>query len=154
MKLLLKQLKGMRKLKYSVLAHTSTRLSDHKRDGSYLQLLMKKCLLQKRHIFVIFICSKDSSDDLGNPWAIEQKHFVSLIWGELNLQTSLDAISKISKYLMGTDSRRRPLNTYFLFCKSLFFKCKAKHRRSHGNIFQGLTQQFLEYGFKNSLMEE
>jgi hypothetical protein len=42
---------------------------------------------------------------LVNHWAIKQKHVIRLIWGELNLQTSLETISKISKYLMGTDAR-------------------------------------------------
>ena len=49
--------------------------------------------------------SRDSLDDLSDQWAIELKHVVRLIWGELNLQSSLDAISKVSKYLMGTDAK-------------------------------------------------
>jgi hypothetical protein len=39
---------------------------------------------------------------------------------------------------MSTDPRRRPLNTYFLFCKSLFFKCKAKHRQVMETSFKAL----------------
>jgi hypothetical protein len=49
--------------------------------------------------------SRDSLDDLSNQWAIELKHVVQLIWGELNLQSSLDVISKVSKYLLGTEAR-------------------------------------------------
>ena len=49
--------------------------------------------------------SRDSLDELSDQWAIELKHVVRLIWGEVNLQTSLDAISKVSKYLMGTDAK-------------------------------------------------
>lgn len=49
--------------------------------------------------------SRDSLDDLSDQWAIELKHVVRLVWGEVNLQTSLDAISKVSKYLMGTDAK-------------------------------------------------
>jgi hypothetical protein len=49
--------------------------------------------------------SKDDLDDLVSKWAIELEHVTRLLWGELNLQTSLDVISKIAKYLMGTDAR-------------------------------------------------
>jgi hypothetical protein len=49
--------------------------------------------------------SKDDLDDLVSKWAIELEHVARLLWGELNLQTSLDVISKIAKYLMGTDAR-------------------------------------------------
>ena len=49
--------------------------------------------------------NKDDLDDLVNKWAIELEHVTRLLWGELNLQTSLDVISKIAKYLMGTDAR-------------------------------------------------
>ena len=104
---------------------------------------------KKAHFRYFHMQDKDSSDDLGNHWAIEQKHFVSLIWGERNLQTSLDAISKISKYLMGTDSRRRPLNTStFYFVNHYSSNVKLKHRRSHGNIFQGLPNSSLSMDSK------
>ena len=49
--------------------------------------------------------SRDSLDDRSDQWAIELKHVVQLIWGELNLQSSLDVISKVSKYLLGTEAR-------------------------------------------------
>jgi hypothetical protein len=57
-------------------------------------------------LFSLFsYASKDSLDDLIKQWAIEQKHVVRLVYGELNLQSALDTISKFSKYLMGTDAR-------------------------------------------------
>jgi hypothetical protein len=49
--------------------------------------------------------SKDNLDDLVNKWAVELEHVTGLLWGELNLETSLDVISKVAKYLMGTDAR-------------------------------------------------
>jgi hypothetical protein len=49
--------------------------------------------------------SKENLDDLTKRWAIEQEHVARLLWGELNLQTLLDVIFKIAKYLMGTDAR-------------------------------------------------
>jgi len=62
--------------------------------------------IPKKALYSLFsFANKDSLDDLVAQWAIELKHTVQLIWGELNLQTSLDAIFKISKYVMGTDAR-------------------------------------------------
>lgn len=62
--------------------------------------------IPKKALYSLFsFASKDSLDDLVAQWAIELKHTVQLIWGELNLQTSLDAIFKISKYVVGTDAR-------------------------------------------------
>lgn len=49
--------------------------------------------------------SKENLDELVNKWALELEHVTSLLWGELNLQTSLDVISKVARYLMGTDAR-------------------------------------------------
>jgi hypothetical protein len=66
----------------------------------------EKVSIPKKALYSLFsFASKDSLDDLVAQWAIELKHTVQLIWGELNLQTSLDAIFKISKYVMGTDVR-------------------------------------------------
>jgi len=66
----------------------------------------EKVSIPKKALNSLFsYASKDSLDDLVKIWAIEQKHAVRLIWGELNLQTSLDVISKISKYIIGTDAR-------------------------------------------------
>jgi hypothetical protein len=49
--------------------------------------------------------SHNNLDELSDQWALELKHVVQLIWGELNLQTTLDVIAKVSKYLLGTDAR-------------------------------------------------
>jgi hypothetical protein len=66
----------------------------------------KKVAIPKGVLYSLFsYASKDSLDDLVSHWAVELKHAVQLIWGEQNLQTSLDAISKVSKYLMGTEAR-------------------------------------------------
>jgi hypothetical protein len=62
--------------------------------------------IPKKALFSLFsYASKDSLGDLIKQWAIEQKHVVRLVYGELNLQSALDTISKFSKYLMGTDAR-------------------------------------------------
>jgi hypothetical protein len=62
--------------------------------------------IPKRTLYSLFsYASKEDLDDLVNHWAIEQKHVVRLLWGELNLQALLDVVFKVSKYLMGTDAR-------------------------------------------------
>ena len=66
----------------------------------------EKVSIPKRTLYSLFsYASKEDLDDLVNHWAIEQKHVVRLLWGELNLQALLDIVFKISKYLMGTDAR-------------------------------------------------
>ena len=66
----------------------------------------EKVSIPKKTLYSLFsYASKEDLDDLVNHWAIEQKHVVRLIWGELNLQSLLDVIFKVSKYMMGTDAR-------------------------------------------------
>jgi hypothetical protein len=66
----------------------------------------EKVSIPKKTLYSLFsYASKEDLDDLVNDWAIEQKHVVRLIWGELNLQSLLDVIFKMSKYMMGTDAR-------------------------------------------------
>ena len=66
----------------------------------------EKVSIPKKILYSLFsYASKEDLDDLVNYWAIEQKHVVRLIWGELNLQSLLDVIFKMSKYMMGTDAR-------------------------------------------------
>ena len=66
----------------------------------------EKVSIPKKILYSLFsYASKEDLDDLVNHWAIEQKHVVRLIWGELNLQSLLDVIFKVSKYMMGTDAR-------------------------------------------------
>lgn len=66
----------------------------------------EKVSIPKKILYSLFsYASKEDLDDLVNQWAIEQKHVVRLIWGELNLQSLLDVIFKVSKYMMGTDAR-------------------------------------------------
>ena len=66
----------------------------------------EKVSIPKKALFSLFsYASKASLDDFVKEWAIELKHGVHLLYGELNLQTSLYAIPKISKYFMGVDAR-------------------------------------------------
>ena len=66
----------------------------------------EKVSVPKKALFSLFsYASKASLDDFVKEWAVELKHGVHFLYGELNLQTSLYAISKISKYFMGADAR-------------------------------------------------
>ena len=49
--------------------------------------------------------SKESLDNLVKEWADEPKHGIRLLGGEFNLKSALNSVSKVSKYLMGTDAR-------------------------------------------------
>jgi hypothetical protein len=73
----------------------------------------KKDSIPKYALYSLFShASKDGLNELVNKWAIELDRAASLIWGELNLQTSLDVISKMAKYLMGTDARVITTNNF------------------------------------------
>lgn len=66
----------------------------------------EKVSIPKEALYSLFsYASKENLDDLTKHWAIELEHGTRLIWGEINLQTLLDAILKIAKYFMGTDAR-------------------------------------------------
>jgi hypothetical protein len=73
----------------------------------------KKVSIPKEVLNSLFsYASRDNLDDLVNKWAVELEHVTRLLWGELNLQTSLDVISKVAKYLMGTDARVIKTNSF------------------------------------------
>jgi hypothetical protein len=66
----------------------------------------EKVSIPKKALYSLFsYARKENLDDLVDNWGLELDHVTRLLWGELNLQTSLDIISKIAKYLMGTDAR-------------------------------------------------
>ena len=52
--------------------------------------------------------SKESLDNLVKEWADEPKNAIRLLGGEFNLESALSSVSKVSKYLMGTDARIIP----------------------------------------------
>ena len=60
----------------------------------------KKALYQ-----LFFYASRDSLDDLVKVWEDEPKNALRLLGGDINLESALNSVSKVSKYLMGTDAR-------------------------------------------------
>jgi hypothetical protein len=68
---------------------------------------MKKLQFQRGYCFnsTLSYTSKESLDDLVKEWANETKNINRLIFGELNLESALKVVWKISKHMMGTDAR-------------------------------------------------
>jgi hypothetical protein len=67
---------------------------------------VEKVTIPKRVLYSLFsYASKESLDELVKEWADQPKNAVRLLGGELNLESSLNVISKICKYMMGTDAR-------------------------------------------------
>jgi hypothetical protein len=49
--------------------------------------------------------SKESLDELVKEWEDEPKNALRLLDGGFNLESAINSVSKVSKYLMGTDAR-------------------------------------------------
>jgi hypothetical protein len=87
--------------------------------GAYINSLLDSCTewfiplasneriaIPKRALYQLFsYASKESLDDLAKEWANELKNGIRLLGDEFNLKSALNSVSKISKYLMGTDAR-------------------------------------------------
>ena len=72
----------------------------------YTIIFYRKSFYTKEALNSLFsFTSHNNLDELSDQWAIELKHVVQFLWGELNLQTTLDVIAKVSKYLLGTNAR-------------------------------------------------
>src|ERR671911_1112231 len=66
----------------------------------------ERIAIPKKAIYQLFsYASKGSLDELVKEWANEPKNATPLLAGEFNLESALDSVSKISKYLLGTDAR-------------------------------------------------
>ena len=66
----------------------------------------ERIAIPKKALYQLFsYASKGSLDNLVKEWEIELKNGVRLLGGELNLESALNSVSKVSKYLMGTDAR-------------------------------------------------
>jgi hypothetical protein len=66
----------------------------------------ERIAIPKKALYRLFsYAGKESLDDLVKEWAGEPKNAIRLLGGEFNKESALNSVSKISKYLMGTDAR-------------------------------------------------
>jgi hypothetical protein len=66
----------------------------------------EKIAIPKKALYQLFsYASKESLDNLVQEWADQPKNALRLLGGEFNFESALNSVSKISKYLMGTDAR-------------------------------------------------
>jgi hypothetical protein len=66
----------------------------------------ERIAIPKKALYQLYsYASKESLDNLVKEWADEPKNALRLLGGEFNLESSLNSVSKVSKYLMGTDAR-------------------------------------------------
>jgi hypothetical protein len=75
--------------------------------------------------------SLESLDNLVKEWADEPKNALRLLGGKFNLESVLNSVSKVSKYLMGTDASitTEQKNTWIVIRHNLgkdFSLCKTK----------------------------
>jgi hypothetical protein len=63
----------------------------------------EKVTIPKKGLHSLFsYASKESLDDLVKEWTIEQKHVIRLLGTEYDLESVLDYVSKLCKYMMDT----------------------------------------------------
>jgi hypothetical protein len=66
----------------------------------------ERIAIPKKALYQLFsYASKEGIDNLVKDWADPPKNGARLLGGELNLESALNHVSKISKYLLGTDAR-------------------------------------------------
>jgi hypothetical protein len=66
----------------------------------------EKIAIPKKALYQLFsYASKGSLDDLIKEWEDQPKNALRLLGGEFNIESVLDTVSKISRYMMGTDVR-------------------------------------------------
>ena len=66
----------------------------------------ERIAIPKKALYQLFsYASRDSLDDLVKVWEDEPKNALRLLGGDINLESALNSVSKVSKYLMGTDPR-------------------------------------------------
>ena len=66
----------------------------------------ERIAIPKKAMYQLFsYASRDSLDDLVKVWEDEPKNALRLLGGDINLESALNSVFKVSKYLMGTDAR-------------------------------------------------
>ena len=66
----------------------------------------ERIAIPKKALYQLFsYASRDSLDDLVKVWEDEPKNALRLLGGKFTLESALNSLSKVSKYLMGTNAR-------------------------------------------------
>jgi hypothetical protein len=66
----------------------------------------ERIAIPKKALYQLFsYASKESLENLVKEWTDELKNGLRLLGGEFNLESAINSVSKVSKYLMGTDAR-------------------------------------------------
>jgi hypothetical protein len=66
----------------------------------------ERIAIPKKALYQLFsYASRDSLDDLVKVWEDEPKNALRLLGGKFTLESALNSLSRVSKYLMGTDAR-------------------------------------------------
>ena len=66
----------------------------------------EKIAIPKKALYQLFsYASKGSLDDLIKEWEDQPKNALRLLGGDFNIESVLDTVSKIGRYMMGTDVR-------------------------------------------------
>ena len=66
----------------------------------------ERIAIPKKALYQLFsYASRESLDNLVKVWEDEPRNALRLLGGDINLESVLNSISKVSKYLMGTDAR-------------------------------------------------
>jgi hypothetical protein len=66
----------------------------------------ERIAIPKKALYQLFSYpSRDSLDDLVKVWEDEPKNALRLLGGKFTLESALNSLSRVSKYLMGTNAR-------------------------------------------------
>ena len=67
---------------------------------------IERIAIPKNALYQLYsYASKESLDELVKEWEDEPKNALRLLGGEITLESAINSVSKVSKYLMGTDAR-------------------------------------------------
>jgi hypothetical protein len=66
----------------------------------------ERIAIPKKALYQLYsYANKENLDELVKEWEAEPKNALRLLGGEFNLESAINSVSKVSKYLMGTNAR-------------------------------------------------
>jgi hypothetical protein len=105
----------------------------------------ERIAIPKKALYQLFsYASKESLDELVKVWEDEPKNALRLLGGEFNLESVLNSMSKVSKYLMGTDARittTEQKNTWIVIRHNLGKNFSYFWNRMFAHFFEPLQDQ-------------